>query len=125
MSFKLFVENQEMGYTEMDSVVNPSTIPTINGQLDLELNDLISSPEVGIQKIRRVLGAFNIHVPAFYDLDAEGNEIIFDVNDETYLYIIYALQDNNTTYDFYAELTDNDGLQEILSDEDDEEEEIK
>ena len=121
MSFKLFVKNPEMGYAEEDSVVNPSSVPTINSQLDLELNDLISSPEVGIQKIRRVLGAFNINVPAFYGLDPEGNEIIYDLNDTMHLYIIYALKDDNQTYDFYAEITDNDGLEEILSDEDEEE----
>lgn len=122
MSFKLFVENGGGVYSEEDSAVDPSAIPTINSQLELELNDLISSPETGIQKIRRVLGAFNIDVPAFYGLEPEGDEIIFDINENTHLYIIYALQDNNLTYDFYAELTDNDGLEEILSDEDDEEE---
>lgn len=121
MSFKRFIENEQMDYAEENSVVNPSAITTINGQLDLELNDLISSPEVGIQKIRRVLGAFNIYVPAFYGLDIEGDEIVYDLNEKTHLYVIYALNDNNA-YDFYAELTDNEGLEEILSDEDDEEE---
>lgn len=122
MRFKLFLENNEGFHTEENSVVNPSTFPTINSQLELELNDLISSPEVGIQKIRRVLGAFQINVPAFYDLDSEGNEIVFDLNEQYHLYIIYAQREDNITYDFYAELTDNEGLEEILSDEDDEEE---
>lgn len=121
MSFKNFVETDGGIYSEEYSAVNPAVIPTINGQLDLELNDIISSPETGIQKIRRVLGAFNIDVPAFYGLDPEGDEIIFDLNENTHLYIIFALRDDNLTYDFYAEITDNDGLQEILSDEDDEE----
>jgi hypothetical protein len=122
MSFKQFLENNEGYHTEENSVVNPSTFSTINSQLELELNDLISSPEVGIQKIRRVLGAFQINVPAFYDLDPEGNEIVFDLNEQYHLYIIYAQREDNITYDFYAELTDNEGLEEILSDEDDEEE---
>lgn len=122
MSFKKFLENKDGVYTEENSVVNSSTFPTINSQLELELNDLISSPEVGLQKIRRVLGAFQINVPAFYDLDTEGNEIVYDLDEQHHLYIIYALRDDNVTYDFYAELTDNDGLEEILSDEDDEEE---
>lgn len=121
MSFKHFVENGGGIYSEDYSVVNPAVIPTINGQLNLELNDLISSPESGVQKIRRVLGAFSIDVPAFYGLDPEGDEIIFDLNENTYLYIIFALRDDNLTYDFYAEITDNAGLEEILSDEEEEE----
>jgi hypothetical protein len=37
-----------------------------------------------------------------------------------FLYIIYYL-DDDVHYDFYAELTDEEGLQEILSDEGEEE----
>lgn len=121
MNFRNFVASDSYDSAEEDSVVNPAVIPTINGQLNLELNDLIFSPESGVQKIRRVLGAFDIHVPALYDLDPEGDEIIYDLNPDTHLYIIYSLEDNGS-YEFYAELTDSKGLEEIISDDEDEEE---
>jgi hypothetical protein len=94
----------------------------INADLDLELSGIILSPESGIQKIRRVLADYSIEMPAFYDLDVEGNEIIYDISDDVHLYIIYTLEDNGR-YEFYSEITDNDGLEEILSDEDEEDEE--
>ena len=63
---------------------------------------------------------FEMDMPALYDVDTEGEEMVFGI-DGSYLYIIYALTDDGR-YEFYAELTNEEGLSEILSDEGDNEE---
>ena len=121
------------------SISNPKIRAEINYRLDGELDDIFLSPESGIQRIRKVLHRFSLDMPALYDADAEGDEIVIQLDqfghviDFTnlipdkieptfYLYLIYYLTDDGR-YDFYAELTDEDGLNEIMSDEEEDEEE--
>jgi hypothetical protein len=121
------------------SISNPKVRAEINYRLDGELDDIFLSPESGIQRIRKVLHRFSLDMPALYDADAEGDEIVIELDqfgqvlDFThlipnkiepvfYLYLIYYLTDDGR-YDFYAELTDEDGLNEIMSDEEEDEEE--
>ena len=99
----------------------------INHALYAHLHDVILSPESGVQKIRRVLVHFGMSVPALYDLDPDGDEIVIDVDNtseevtDNRLYVIYYLTDDNV-YDFYAELTDEQGIDDIMSDDEDEDE---
>jgi hypothetical protein len=128
------------------SVLNPKVYSEINYRLLNELNEIILSPETGIQKIRKVMHRFGLDMPALYEADIEGDEVVFDLkqfgqphgptlygdydtgtevidkNPDAYLYIIYYLTDEGN-YDFYAEVTDEEGLDDIMSDEEDEEEE--
>ena len=123
------------------SISNPRVRAEINYRLDGELDDIFLSPESGIQRVRKVLHRFSLDMPALYDADAEGDEIVIrldqfgrvidftnlipnKVEEIFYLYLIYYLTDDGR-YEFYAELTDEEGLNEIMSDEeeDDEEEE--
>ena len=121
------------------SISNPKVRAEINYRLDGELDDIFLSPESGIQRVRKVLHRFSLDMPALYDADAEGDEIVIQIDqfghviDFTnlipdkiepifYLYLIYYLTDDGR-YDFYAELTDEDGLNEIMSDEEEDEEE--
>lgn len=128
------------------SILNPRIYSEINYRFLNELNDLILSPEAGIQKIRKVLHRFGLDMPALYEADVEGDEVVFDLNQfgqaygptlcgdfktgtedpnespDAYLYIIYYLTDEGN-YDFYAEVTNEEGLEEILSDSEDEDEE--
>lgn len=99
----------------------------INQNLNHELTDLILSPESGVQKIRKVLMSFGLDMPALYGAEPEGDELVLDVesmsgDEQFYLYLIYYLADDGR-YDFYAELTDDEGLNEIMSDEEEDEEE--
>ena len=97
----------------------------INRHLDNELDDTILSPESGIQKIRKVLYRYGVDIPALYGTDPEGDEIVLDLDEKDgkyYLYLIYALTDDNH-YEFYAEIVDEEGLEEIESDEEEDEEE--
>lgn len=133
MNFKQYLAelNTEMGQTikATDSVdiSDPQVRDKINERLNHELTDLILSPESGVQKIRKVLMSFGLDMPALYDAEPEGDELVLDVesfvgDEQFYLYLIYYLADDGR-YDFYAELTDDEGLNEIMSDEEEDEEE--
>jgi hypothetical protein len=56
-----------------------------------------------------------------FGLDPEGDEIVIDMPGNLHLYLIYSDNDSGL-YDFYAEVVDDQGLQEILEDEDNEDE---
>ena len=133
MRFKQYLTelNTEMGQTikATDSVdiSDPQVRDKINERLNHELTDLILSPESGVQKIRKVLMSFGLDMPALYDAEPEGDELVLDVesfvgDEQFYLYLIYYLADDGR-YDFYAELTDDEGLNDIMSDEEEDEEE--
>jgi hypothetical protein len=121
------------------SISNSRVRAEINYRLDGELDDIFLSPESGIQRVRKVLHRFSLDMPALYDADAEGDEIVIrldqfgrvidftnlisnKVEEIFYLYLIYYLTDDGR-YEFYAELTDEEGLNEIMSDEEEDEEE--
>jgi hypothetical protein len=90
------------------------------------------SPEAGVQEIRRVLFQLGYDMPAIYDLDPEGDEIILELHpldmkddeeiEKLNLYVIYYLTDDDV-YEFFAEVVDDDILDEIIADGEDEEEE--
>lgn len=93
----------------------------VNSHLENELNGMITSPEVGIQKIRKVLFRYGLDLSALYDIAEEGDEFAIEVDDGLFLYVLYYLTDEGN-YDFYAEVTDWDGVDELMSDEEEKEE---
>jgi hypothetical protein len=132
MNFKEYLaelntENSQLiKVTDSVSITEPQVRDELNSQVNHELTDVILSPESGIQKIRKVLSMFGLDMPALYDAEPEGDEIVLDVDftgdEKYYLYLIYYLADDGR-YDFYAELVDDDGLEDIMSDEEEDEEE--
>lgn len=133
MNFKQYLAelNAEMGQmirvTDSVNITDSQVRDKINQRLNHELTDLILSPESGIQKIRKVLMSYGLDMPALYDAESEGDELVLDVEsmngeEQFYLYLIYYLADDGR-YDFYAELTDDEGLNDIMSDEEEDEEE--
>lgn len=118
------------------SVSNPLIRSEINQRLLIEFNSLIMAPEEGVQKIRKVLHRFGLDLPALYEANRDGDELVFIVNqfqssqesENFYLYLIYYFKDEGS-YDFYAELVDEETLQEIVqdaeNDEDEEEETVE
>jgi hypothetical protein len=128
MNFKSFlVENEQVSIASEISLTDEKVRDEINLQLNHALTDVIFSPEAGIQKIRRVLHMHGLDMPALYEADTEGDELILKIDQfsgeqQFYLYVVYYLADDDR-YDFYAELTDEEGLEEILSDEEEDEEE--
>ena len=110
------------------SVDNPKIRMEANYRLTNELYTPFLSPEGGIQAIRKVLHRFGFDMPALYDADPEGDEIVFELDQyglgdyETNIYILYYLTDEGH-YEFYAEIGDDERMEELLSDEEIDEEE--
>jgi hypothetical protein len=109
------------------SVENPLIVSEINASFGRELNDCILSPEAGIQKLRKVLYRYGFDMPALYEADPEGDEVVFPLNQfgiesdtDSYLYVLYYLTDDGY-YDFYAEVAGYDRIEKLLSDNGEEE----
>lgn len=96
----------------------------INSQLSHELNDVILSPQIGFYKIRKVLHGFNLDLPTSYVILPEGDEIILDLygNTDSLLYVLYYQTDDGN-YDFYACVDDEEGIEDIISKDEELEEE--
>jgi hypothetical protein len=133
MNFKQYLAeldsqvNQIIKATDSVSLTDPEIREKINQTLNHELTDLILSPESGVQRVRKVLKSFGLDMPALYDAEPEGEELVLDIesfdgDEQFYLYLIYYLADDGR-YDFYAELTDAEGIEEIMSDDEEDEEE--
>jgi hypothetical protein len=113
------------------AIDNPKIRMEINYRLTNELYSSFLSPEGGIQAIRKVLHRFSFDMPALYDANPEGDEIVFDIeqfgqeNLTTNIYILYYLTDEGH-YEFFAEVGDDARMDELLSDgeEEDEEEQV-
>jgi hypothetical protein len=118
MRFKQYVTEMESITLAMDS---EDLVDVINQQLEAELSQNFSSPESGFEKLREIVSGYSGEMPPLSDLDSEGDEIAIDVNEDLVLYVIYSLTEAGD-YEFYAEITDDEGLEEIMSEEDDEEE---
>jgi hypothetical protein len=121
------IEAHEPTGEASSAIDNPKIRMQINFRLMNELDDLFLSPEAGIQKIRKVLAYYGLDMPALYDADFEGDELVIEIeqfsnsNLQTNIYILYYLTDEGR-YDFYAEVGDDERMEELLSDEEDLEE---
>jgi len=121
MKFSQFISEMEEPITM--TIGSSDVFDSLGQELETKLSDNFSSPEAGIQAIRDIMATYGANLPMINDLDSEGDEMALDVETPEgpfILYVIYSLTDNED-YEFYAELTDDDGLEEILSGEDEEE----
>ena len=116
MKFKEFLTELAM---PVDSIVQDLAIEeAVNAQLSKELNDIILSPQIGFLKIRKVLRMFNLDIPTSYAVEQEGDEVVLDLLGDTdsLLYVLYYQTDDGN-YDFYACVDDEDGIEEIISED--------
>jgi hypothetical protein len=114
MKFKEFLTELAM---PVDSVVQDVAMEeAVNAQLDKELQDIILSPQIGFLKIRKVLRMFNFDIPTSYSVEQEGDEVVLDLlgNTDSLLYVLYYQTDDGN-YDFYACVDDEEGIEEIIS----------
>lgn len=112
MNFKSYLQ----GHTEQSPFSDAEVRAEINRALDAEVDNVVMmTPESGVQRMRKVLSRYSIDFPAFEDLDTDGDESIYELDAGVYLYFIYYLTDEGN-YEFYAELTNDEGIEEILSD---------
>ena len=122
MRFSKFLVEMDQVIPAQQSSENPIVNSEINSQLSVELDGIITSPNLGIQKIRKVLFRYGLDLPALYEILEEGDEFAIELDGELFLYVLYYLTDEGN-YDFYAEVTDWNGVNELMSDEEDLEEE--
>ena len=121
----MFISEMESMDTEpIVMTVGSDARDSINQVLETELLNNFATAEDGFAKIRNIFNQYGVKVPMMKSLDSEGDEIALDVDAQEgplVLYVIYSLTDEGD-YEFYAELTDEDGLEEIVSDDEEEDE---
>ncbi len=105
-----------------DIFLTPDSIDSINEKFNEKLLESQNTPEEGFAAIQEILADSNITVPSISDMDEEGGEFVINLADNLYLYFIYGKTDDEK-YEFYVELTDDEGVDEILSDEEEEQDE--
>ena len=123
MRFKKYLDEMvaiENDQGEMESEESED-LSQVNFRLADELDDTFISPESGILAIRKVLEKFDLELSALYGVNPDGEEIVTDIG-ETSLYILYNPTDDGR-YEFYAEIGDEERMEELLSDEEIDEEE--
>lgn len=111
------IENDQ---EEMESEESED-LSQVNFRLADELDDTFISPESGILAIRKVLEKFDLELSALYGANPEGEEVVTDLG-KTNIYIVYSPTDDGR-YEFYAEVGDEERMEELLSDEETDEEE--
>jgi hypothetical protein len=125
MKFSQFISEMESMDTEpIVMTVGSDARDSINQVLEAELLNNFATAEDGFDKIRNIFNQYGAKVPMMKSLDSDGDEIALDVDTQEgplVLYVIYSLTDEGD-YEFYAELTDEDGLEEIISDDEEEDE---
>ena len=119
MRFKQFINENDM--PEVEEYDLEADLSQVNFRLADELDKTFLSPESGIMAIRKVLEKFDLDLPALYGANPDGEEVIVDL-DATRLYILYSPTDDSR-YEFYAEIGDEERMEELMSDEGETEEE--
>ena len=121
MRFKQFLNFPEQA-VELSEMADDSSVFEVNRLLETELDKPFLSPQSGILAIRKVLQYVNLSIPALYEVDTEGDEIVLDLENGLSLYMIYGPSDEGY-YEFYAEVGDEERMNELMSEEDEEEQE--
>lgn len=121
MNFKEFItESLEMGSMESEISIDPTLMAKLNLLLMVELTEPVLTPEAGLSKIRKILYTENIVFEPMFDLEEDGDEIATHLVGDSFLYILYYLTEEGY-YDFYAEVTDEQGINDALADTEGEE----
>jgi hypothetical protein len=94
--------------------IDPEIKQKLNLLLLVELENPVLTIESGMSKIRKILYLEGIVFESFFDLEEEGDEIATQLTDNDYLYILFFPTEDGY-YDFYAEVTDENGIIEAMS----------
>lgn len=103
----------------VESVADFGIVREINTILFTELEKDFLTPQAGFEVIRRILNTYDVDMPVVFGLDNDGDETVLDVSAYgnslagTLLYVLYSLSDEGY-YEFYAELTDDAGIEKLL-----------
>ena len=123
MGFKEFLNQFNLQpEVELVEMADDSSVVEVNNILETELDKPFTTPQSGIMAVRKVLQYFSMGIPALYDLNIEGDEVVLDLDNGLSIYIIYGPTDEGY-YEFYAEVGDEEHMNELLSGEEEDEEE--
>ena len=119
MQFKQFITedySETTGIDPVDShILDSAIVEKLNLMLNVALEDPVYTPETGVTLVRKILMVENLDFHPIYDLSSEGEEIVEAIdNTNKYVYILYYPTDDGY-YDFYAEVTDEEGAEEMLN----------
>lgn len=119
MQFKQFITedySETTGIDPVDShILDSAIVEKLNLMLNVALEDPVYTPETGVTLVRKILMIENLDFHPIYDLSSEGEEIVEAIdNTNKYVYILYYPTDDGY-YDFYAEVTDEEGAEEMLN----------
>lgn len=124
------------------NVNDPTTVVNINSLLLGALKQEFITPYIALEKVRKVLAMFAIHIEGTSDIfNAEEGDKTFAVMQfgkivdmtpnaqaveppDAFIYFAWELNDNGA-YDIWCQLVDSEELDELLSDEDLDDEEIE
>ncbi len=126
MTFKNYImqteaiDNLELSMAEVS--LTPDEVEAINDKFEERLEDSFDSPEEGFAIIQDALSEYDVTIPEMEEMDSDGSEIIIKIGQDAFLYTIYG-KDEMDKYEFYAELTDQKGVTEIMTDEEEENDE--
>jgi hypothetical protein len=120
IDFKSFLTEEIVEDTIVESVVDSTVVSGVNDALYKNLDAPFLTPHAGMQEIRKILFMYGIDMPAVFELDDDGGELVLDANSYGdshlgLLYILYSLSDEGY-YEFYAEVTDEAGIEKLLAD---------
>ena len=123
MKFKQYLDEMSLIENDQEEMESEESedLSQVNFRLADELDDTFISPESGILAIRKVLEKFDLELSALYGANPEGEEVVTDLG-KTNIYIVYSPTDDGR-YEFYAEVGDEERMEELLSDEETDEEE--
>ena len=113
MNFKEFI-TESIDESMPSPGIDSDVVKKLNLLLYIELEKPVLTIEAGISKIRKILYLEGIAFESFFDLESEGDEIATQLTDNDYLYILFYPTDDGF-YDFYAEVTDENGIVEAMS----------
>ena len=120
IDFKSFLTEEIVEESTVPTAVDSAAVSRVNDVLFADLEAPFLTPQAGFEQIRKILMMYGVDMPAVFDIDPEGDEVVLDIN--TYsttplglLYILYSLSDEGY-YEFYAEITDDAGIEKLLAD---------
>jgi hypothetical protein len=120
IDFKSFLTEEIVEESTVSTAVDSAAVSRVNDVLFADLDAPFLTPQAGFEQIRKILMMYGVDMPAVFDIDPEGDEVVLDIN--TYsttplglLYILYSLSDEGY-YEFYAEITDDAGIEKLLAD---------
>lgn len=122
------------------SIKNPDTLDLVNNQIHTVTDDAFSTPYMALERVRKVLGYFHIHLPAYRFLEGDEGNTVFDIQQfgiqdgiddkgeqvntpesGLFLYFEYR-QDDDGLYTIFSEIVEEDDLNDLLDDYEDGEE---